>query len=76
MNIETVLADFAALPPQAQQEAADFIAFLKQRYAAPCPEASAPAATGLSFCGMWKDRSDMEDSAAWVEDLRRREWER
>ena len=24
--------------------------------------------------GMWKDREDMQDSAAWVRDLRKREW--
>ncbi|MGG6265306.1 hypothetical protein ACQ4M3_13855 [Leptolyngbya sp. AN03gr2] len=26
--------------------------------------------------GMWKDRSDMEDSVAWVKALRRQQWER
>ena len=24
--------------------------------------------------GMWKDREDMEDSAAWVREVRQREW--
>jgi hypothetical protein len=24
--------------------------------------------------GMWKDREDMEDSAAWVHEVRQREW--
>ena len=33
----------------------------------------------LAACGMWKDREDMKDSVAWVQELRRREerrWER
>lgn len=24
--------------------------------------------------GMWKDREEMQDSAAWVRDVRKREW--
>ena len=35
--------------------------------------------TELAACGMWKDREDMKDSVAWVQELRRREekrWER
>lgn len=27
------------------------------------------------FIGMWRDREDMRDSVAWVQDLRQREWE-
>lgn len=29
---------------------------------------------GEPFVGMWKDREDMQDSTAWVRDLRRKEW--
>jgi hypothetical protein len=35
--------------------------------------------TSLAAFGMWKDREDMKDSVAWVQELRRREerrWER
>jgi phosphoribosylamine--glycine ligase len=28
------------------------------------------------FIGIWQDREDMQDSTAWVHDLRRSEWER
>ncbi|WP_300154517.1 hypothetical protein [Solidesulfovibrio sp.] len=77
MNIATVLADLAALPPQAQQEAADFIAFLKARHTAPIGSADArDEAAGLAFRGMWKDRDDMGDASAWVAEHRRREWTR
>ena len=76
MNIETVLADLAALPPQAQEEAADFIAFLRARHATPAPAGSCIAADAAAFCGLWRDRSDMADATAWVTALRRQEWTR
>jgi KaiC/GvpD/RAD55 family RecA-like ATPase len=28
-----------------------------------------------SFVGMWKDRTDMKDSSAWVKNVRKEEWE-
>ena len=35
-----------------------------------------PARTGrVSFVGMWKDRDDMADSAAWVRQRREAEWQ-
>ena len=76
MNIETVLADLVALPPQAQEEAADFIAFLRARHAAPAPAGPDAAADAAAFCGLWRDRADMADAAAWVTSLRRQEWTR
>jgi len=76
MNIETVLADLAALPPQAQEEAADFIAFLRARHVAPAPTDPDAAANATPFCGLWRDRADMADPAAWVDALRLQEWKR
>ena len=76
MNIETVLADLVALPPQAQEEAADFIAFLRARHAAPAPAGPDAVADAAAFCGLWRDRADMADAAAWVTALRRQEWTR
>ena len=65
MKIETVLADFAALPPQSRQETADFVAFPRRRYAVPCPGAPEPAATDLSFRGMRRGRTDLEGRRSW-----------
>ena len=76
MNIETVLADLAALPPKAQEEAADFIAFLRARHAAPGSAGPDAAADADAFCGLWRDRADMADAAAWVGALRRQERKR
>jgi hypothetical protein len=70
--------DFSTLPLEAQRQAADFIAFLRQRYHKPTAGTEAKK-TNLSaepFIGMWQDRTEMQDSTAWVRDLRKREWTR
>ena len=71
MNIETVLADLAALPPNAQEEAADFIAFLRARHGASAPAGPEATADAAAFCGLWRDREDMADATAWVAAQRR-----
>jgi hypothetical protein len=32
-------------------------------------------ATAEPFIGMWRDRDEMQDSTAYVRELRKREWE-
>ena len=76
MNMEKVLADLAALPPQAMEEAADFIAFLRARHGASAPAGPEATADAAAFCGLWRDRADLSDAAAWVDGLRRDEWRR
>lgn len=74
MSIDSLLDDIAALPPDKREEVADFVAFLRSR--------SNPGHMGghevvqepTDFVGMWADRSDMADSAAWVRRLRERQW--
>lgn len=73
MNMAAVLDELATLPPDRQEEVADFVAFLHSR------DASLHAATernaeATQFIGMWAGRDDMADSGAWVRNLRRREW--
>jgi hypothetical protein len=75
MNQHQLLKDVESLPPAAQQEAIDFIAFLKNRYAK--RSVKTPAAANLqdhNFVGMWKDRDDLSDSVAWVRQLRQNDW--
>jgi hypothetical protein len=78
MNMEKVLADLAALPPQAMEEAADFIAFLRARHgsAASDAPAGAKAAPDETFFGLWRDRPELSDASAWMDGLRRDEWRR
>lgn len=76
MNTTSFIRDLSSLPPEAQKEVVDFVAFLKTRY----PSLKVKKITGLGrledepFIGMWQDREDMQDSTAWVRDLRRKEW--
>lgn len=76
MKEQKIWRDFDALPPELQQQVADFIAFLKTRYAPPQPS-KASKRTRLAkepFIGMWRNREDMQDSTAWVRSVREREW--
>jgi hypothetical protein len=82
-----VAADFLALPPDAQYAAAQFIAFLRRRQT-PAPagqnethssgtQKPRKAHIPLSqepFVGMWSDRPEMEDSVAYIRQLRKREF--
>jgi hypothetical protein len=67
--------DISSLPPEAQKQIQDFIAFMKARYAS---TSKAKAKRGKladePFIGMWRDRKDMQDSSNWVRETRQREW--
>ena len=73
-----IARQIASLPFEAQKEVIDFVAFLKARH----PTALRARKTrriklaNEPFVGMWQDRKDMQDSAAWMRRLRNREWER
>lgn len=71
---EEVCEALANLPPEAQQEVADFIAFLRTRYArtGAVRKSGAGDLSDEPFIGMWRDREDLEDSHAWVRELRGR----
>jgi hypothetical protein len=77
MEATLLVQDIASLPPEAQKQVLDFVAFLKSRY----PASPRPRTTKRSkladepFIGMWRDREEMKDSSAWVRRLRKREWE-
>ena len=77
MESTKVMYEIASLPPEAQKQVIDFIAFLKTRYPAaqPARETQSTKLTDEPFIGMWEEREDMQDSTAWVRNLRRREWE-
>ena len=74
---EQILQTLRTLPPIAQQEVLDFIAFLQTRYVTQIQSENPPAAANLSsepFVGMWQDRADMQDSSVWVRAVRTHEW--
>jgi len=68
----------ASLPPEAQKQVIDFVAFLKARYSSTptTQKAKRIKLANEPFIGMWRTRKDMQDSTAWVQNLRQREWER
>jgi hypothetical protein len=75
MTHEELLRELASLPPEGQRQVADFIALLRERYArSQSPEIVTSDLAQDSFIGMWRDREDMQDSSAWVRNLREREW--
>ncbi len=76
MTQQELLNEFLSLPPEAQRQVIDFIAFLRQRYAVVESASQSPDfdLTNNSFIGMWRDRQDLSDSTAWVRSVRENEW--
>ncbi len=72
---EQVWLEFSALPLDAQYQVIEFMTFLHTRYT---PKKSVkskkPNLSDEPFVGMWKDRKEMQDSAAYVRKLRQQEW--
>jgi len=76
MKQEGIWRQLTTLPPEAQQQVIDFIAFLHAHYA-PSRVRQTAERTKLAsetFIGMWRDRDDLQDSSAWVRSVREREW--
>jgi hypothetical protein len=78
MDATDLIQDIGSLPPEAQKQVSDFVAFLKTRYPAAkaARKTKRPKLADEPFIGMWRDRDDMKDSSAWVRRLRESEWER
>jgi len=74
MTQRDVMEKFRALPPEAQQQVMDFIAFLASRYR--LAERSKPQGklSEEKFIGIWRGRVDLENSTGWVRGVRRTEW--
>jgi Protein of unknown function (DUF2281) len=76
LDLEQIRRQLEALPPEAQQQVADFIGFLYARYQRPLlPKRSGKSKLAEApFVGLWEDREDFRDSTAWVRHVRQREW--
>jgi hypothetical protein len=76
MDSEELKRQLDALPPEAWQQVADFIAFLSARYQHPLvPKRSGKSKIGEEpFVELWEDREDLRDSTAWVRHVRQQEW--
>jgi hypothetical protein len=75
MKPANIWRDYTTLPPELQNEVADFIAFLRARsIAKPAPKTKRTKLASEPFVGMWRDRKDLSDSRAWIRNVREREW--
>jgi mRNA-degrading endonuclease RelE of RelBE toxin-antitoxin system len=75
MSESTVSKKIKKLPPEAKQQAQDFVDFLYERYVKDGTKKSGKKSIlESSFFGMWKDREDMQDSTAWVRKVRKSQW--
>lgn len=71
MEQEKIVNDISKLPPEAQQQVADFIAFMKARYKKSRKKRQ-PRRTNLAdepFIGIWKDRENMKNSGMWLRNI-------
>ena len=78
MEATSIAQEIASLPPEAQRQVIDFVAFLRSRYPTERIDRKTKAhkLADEPFIGMWRGRKDMQDSTAWVTSLRQREWGR
>jgi hypothetical protein len=76
MTPQKLFDEYIALPVEAQRQAADFIAFLQQRYVTSQPIQKNHQAdlNREPFIGMWHNRNDLSDSSSWVRKTRKSEW--
>ena len=76
MEQEKIFDDISNLPPEAQRQVVDFIAFLRTRYKRSDAKKQAKRINLVNepFIGIWKDREDMNNSGKWLRNVRKAEW--
>ena len=76
MEQDKIYNEISNLPPEAQRQVTDFIAFLKARYKKRSQTSKTVKGNNIlnePFIGIWKDRDDMKDSGKWLRNIRRSE---
>lgn len=80
LEFEQLKKDIDALSEDDRQLVIQFVAMLKKRYDHASDNSKSPCqiqALDLDnepFVGMWRDRPEMQDSAAWVKRVRQQHW--
>ena len=77
MEQDKIYNEISNLPPEAQRQVTDFIAFLRTRYKKRSQTPKMVKGNNIlnePFIGIWKDRDDMKDSGKWLRNIRRSEW--
>ena len=78
MEQDKIYNEISNLPPEAQRQVTDFIAFLRTRYKKRSQTSKTVKVNNIlnePFIGIWKDRNDMKDSSKWLRNIRRSEWD-
>ena len=65
---------FKSLPPEAQRQILDFMAFLERRYRLSPRRRVKKPLRSYAFVGLWRGREEMRDSGVWVRQIRRQAW--
>ncbi len=76
MEPEKIFDDISNLPPEAQRQVVDFIAFLRTRYKRYEQKKQTKRINLVNepFIGIWKDRADMGNGSKWLRNVREAEW--
>ncbi len=70
MNKAQLINDIEQLPPEAQHQIENFIAFIKTRYQ-PATKTKLPEE---EFVGMWSNPPQIQDGSQWVQNTQESEW--
>ena len=74
MQNPSISQQIATLPPEAQKLVTELVLLLSRQSQQPARQKTRSIPLHKEkFIGMWKDREDMADSAAYVRNLRRTE---
>ncbi|HAC15782.1 MAG TPA: hypothetical protein DCE78_07540 [Bacteroidetes bacterium] len=77
MSEKELIKQLKNLPIEAQQEAVDFVEFLSIKYLQKVQNEVTMNKKSIlesSFRGIWKDRTDLEESTKWIRKLRKSRW--
>lgn len=76
MTTAQLIENFNALPKDAQKVVVELVMFLGKKEQGPksSRKSNTTSLMNEKFIGLWKDRDDMQDSNAYIRNLRRSEW--
>ncbi len=77
MENEGFYNKFESLPIEAKKQVLAYMDFLKERYENKLKGiGERKSIKNNKFVGMWEDREDLNDSSAWIKNMRKKEWEK
>lgn len=73
-TLEAVSEAVRALSLEQQQKVLEYAQSLQQETLSPNSSLKKRTWRNHPFVGMWKDRAEIQDSVAWVKEVRKNEW--